>query len=51
MAFKQEPVSKIRTAAIAAGMRTLMQDGKLKVLKGVTTPSEVAHIAQVEGLD
>ena len=51
MAFKQEPVSKIRSAAIAAGMRTLMQDGKLKVLKGVTTPSEIAHIAQIEGLD
>lgn len=51
MAFKQEPVSKIRTAAINAGMRTLMEDGKLKVLKGVTTADEIAHIAQVEGLE
>jgi len=50
LAFKQEPVSKIRTAAIAGGMRTLMEDGKLKVLKGVTTPDEIAHIAQIEGI-
>lgn len=51
LAFKQEPVSKIRVAAINSGMRTLMEDGKLKVLKGVTTPQEIAHIAQIEGLE
>jgi type IV pilus assembly protein PilB len=48
LAFKQEPVSKIRAAAIAAGMRTLVEDGKLKVLKGTTTPDEVARSTQVE---
>jgi hypothetical protein len=29
-------------------MRTLVQDGKLKVLGGVTTPAEVASAAQVD---
>jgi type IV pilus assembly protein PilB len=48
LAFKQEPVSKIRAAAIAAGMRTLVEDGKIKVLKGLTTPEEVARSTQVE---
>ncbi|MCE2652942.1 MAG: Flp pilus assembly complex ATPase component TadA [Planctomycetaceae bacterium] len=50
LAFKQEPLVKIRQAAIANGMRTLMEDGKLKVLKGITTPDEIARVAQVEGL-
>jgi hypothetical protein len=31
-------------------MRPLVYDGKLKVLKGVTTPGEVARMAQVEGM-
>jgi type IV pilus assembly protein PilB len=51
LAFKQEPLAKIRQAAIDNGMRTLVQDGKLKVLKGVTTAEEVARTTQVEGLD
>ncbi len=50
MAFRQEPVSKIRQAAIAAGMRSLVDDGKLKIQKGLTTPMEVARSTQVEGL-
>ncbi len=47
LAFKQEPVSKIRIAAIASGMRTLVEDGKLKVLKGVTTPLEITRSTQI----
>jgi hypothetical protein len=31
-------------------MRTLAEDGKIKIFKGVTTPSEVASIAQTEGV-
>ncbi len=50
LAFKQEPINKIRQAALANGMRSLMEDGKLKVLKGGTTPDEIARVAQVEGL-
>jgi hypothetical protein len=31
-------------------MRTLMEDGKLKIFRGVTTPAEIATIAQTEGV-
>jgi hypothetical protein len=30
-------------------MRSLLEDGKLKILRGVTTPDEVARITQQEG--
>ena len=50
LAFRQEPVSKIRHAALAAGMRSLVDDGRLKVSKGLTTADEVARSTQVEGL-
>jgi hypothetical protein len=29
-------------------MKPLVEDGKLKVLKGVTTPDEIARVSQVE---
>lgn len=51
LAFRQEPIAKIRHAAIANGMRSLMEDGKKKVLKGITTPAEIAAVAQVEGIE
>jgi type IV pilus assembly protein PilB len=50
LAFKQEPVSKIRAAAVANGMRQLVEDGKIKVLKGITDAGEIARSTQVEGL-
>lgn len=50
LAFNQAPISDIRKAAIASGMRPLVHDGKVKILKGVTTPDEVAKMAQVEGM-
>ncbi|MBL0871286.1 MAG: Flp pilus assembly complex ATPase component TadA [Phycisphaerales bacterium] len=50
LAFKQEPVAKIRAAAIANGMRSLVNDGKIKILKGVSTPEEVSRSTQVEGV-
>jgi type II secretory ATPase GspE/PulE/Tfp pilus assembly ATPase PilB-like protein len=50
MAFQCEAVEKIRRAAIRGGMRSLLEDGKIKILKGVTTPAEIARIAQVEGV-
>ncbi|MGD9688187.1 MAG: GspE/PulE family protein [Phycisphaerales bacterium] len=50
LAFKQEPLAKIRHAAVANGMRSLVEDGKIKILKGLTTPDEVARSTQVEGL-
>jgi len=48
LAFERSPISTIRAAAVRAGMRTLVQDGKIKVLKGATTAEEVAKYAQVE---
>jgi type IV pilus assembly protein PilB len=47
MAFSLAPIEHIRKAAIANGMRTLVEDGKIKVLKGTTTPGEIARMAQV----
>jgi type IV pilus assembly protein PilB len=48
LAFKQAPLSQIRHAAIANGMRPLVEDGKIKVLKAVTTPDEIAKNAQID---
>jgi hypothetical protein len=31
-------------------MKTLLQDGKLKILNGTTTAEEIVKVAQVEGL-
>jgi type IV pilus assembly protein PilB len=50
LAFSRAPISKIREAAIRNGMKPLVQDGKLKVLKGITTPEEVAKYAQASSL-
>ena len=49
LAFNRSAVNILRKAAIAGGMRTLLQDGKIKILKGLTTPAEIARVAQVEG--
>ena len=51
LAFERASISKIREAAIRGGMRSLLGDGKLKILRGVTTPVEVARFAQIEGFD
>ncbi|MEC9373336.1 MAG: GspE/PulE family protein, partial [Planctomycetota bacterium] len=50
LAFAQAPVAKIRQAALANGMRPLLGDGKIKVLRGDTSAAEIARIVQVEGL-
>jgi type IV pilus assembly protein PilB len=51
LAFKMAPVAELRKAALAAGMRPLVEDGKKKVLRGMTTPDEVARVSQVDQLD
>jgi type IV pilus assembly protein PilB len=48
LAFNLAPVSELRRAALSSGMRPLVQDGRLKVLNGVTTPAEIAVVAQVD---
>ena len=50
LAFVKAPSTEIRKAAIAGGMKTLMEDGKRKVFRGITTPEEVAKLSQVEGI-
>ncbi|GMU80376.1 MAG: Flp pilus assembly complex ATPase component TadA [Phycisphaerales bacterium] len=50
LAFQRAPANQLRKAARAGGMRNLLEDGKLKILRGVTTPEEVARIAQLEGI-
>jgi type IV pilus assembly protein PilB len=50
LAFNRAPTSQIRKAARAAGMRSLMDDGKIKVTRGITTLEEVARHAQAEGV-
>jgi type IV pilus assembly protein PilB len=49
LAFARAPTTELRKAAQASGMRNLVGDGKIKVFKGITTPQEVARIAQTEG--
>jgi type IV pilus assembly protein PilB len=48
MAFERAPTNKIRAAAVMGGMKTLLMDGKLKVLDGKTTAEEIIKVAQVE---
>jgi type II secretory ATPase GspE/PulE/Tfp pilus assembly ATPase PilB-like protein len=50
LAFTKAPSTELQKAAKASGMRTLMEDGKIKIFKGVTTPEEVARITQTEGV-
>ena len=48
LAFAKAPTGELRKAAIASGMRPLVEDGKIKIFKGITTCEEVARIAQTE---
>jgi type IV pilus assembly protein PilB len=50
MAFKRSPANVIRKAARASGMKTLLDDGKIKILNGITTASEIARVTQAEGV-
>ena len=50
LAFARAPASELRKAAVATGMKTLLQDGRVKVFRGVTTPAEVSRVTQAEGL-
>ena len=49
LAFVRAPTGKIRRAARAGGMRPLLEDGKLKILRGVTSAEEIVRITQQEG--
>jgi type IV pilus assembly protein PilB len=51
LAFERASIAKIREAGIRAGMRSLLEDGKIKILRGDTTPEEIARFAQIEGFN
>ncbi len=46
LAFNRSPLSEIRKAAKANGMRSLLEDGRIKIRNGVTTPEELMRITQ-----
>ncbi|MBS3734417.1 MAG: Flp pilus assembly complex ATPase component TadA [Phycisphaerae bacterium] len=50
LAFNQAPLSEIREAARSSGMRMLLEDGRRKILNGVTTPEELGRITQTTEL-
>jgi type IV pilus assembly protein PilB len=50
LAFDRAPTNKIRKAALASGMKSLLMDGRIKVLNGTTTAEEIVKVAQVEGV-
>lgn len=50
LAFNRAATNKIRKAALASGMKSLLGDGRLKILNGVTTAEEIVKVAQVEGV-
>ncbi|MFC1766216.1 GspE/PulE family protein [Planctomycetota bacterium] len=51
LAFRKATTSELREAARASGMRTLMEDGRIKVYDGTTTAEEVSRLAQSENVD
>lgn len=50
LAFNRATATQLRAAAKANGMRTLLEDGKLKILRGVTTPEDLLRVTQAEGI-
>lgn len=48
LAYTKATTGELRKAAQASGMRSLREDGRIKVLKGITTPEEVVEITQTE---
>jgi len=50
LAFNRAPLTELRAASRAGGMKTLLQDGRLKIRNGVTTPEELVRITQTAEL-
>ena len=50
MTFKREPTQTIRRSARLLGMRTLLEDGIIKAIKGQTTLEEVLGLPSTNGL-
>jgi type IV pilus assembly protein PilB len=50
LAFNRASLGELRAAARAGGMITLLQDGRMKIRNGVTTPDELVRITQTAEL-
>ena len=50
LAFRHRPLNEIRQAARVLGMRTLLEDGLIKIMRGTTTLSEVLSRAATEAM-
>jgi type IV pilus assembly protein PilB len=50
MSFRREPTQNIRRQARLFGMRSLLEDGVLKSMKGITTLEEVLETCHHEGV-
>ncbi|MCA9254291.1 MAG: Flp pilus assembly complex ATPase component TadA, partial [Phycisphaerales bacterium] len=48
LAFNRAGIAEIRRAARATGMKSLLQDGQRKILRGITSLEELARLAQAE---
>jgi len=46
MTFRTEPTQNLRRQARLSGMRTLLEDGVEKAVKGTTTLEEVLRVTQ-----
>jgi len=51
MIIKQTPAGVIKEYAVAKGMKTLREDGLLKVAAGITTIEEVLRVTQEDYAD
>ncbi|MDD5440015.1 MAG: ATPase, T2SS/T4P/T4SS family, partial [Candidatus Omnitrophica bacterium] len=50
LVLKRSSSDQIKAMAVEQGMRTLRQDGWEKIMSGITTPSEVIRVSQVEDI-
>jgi type IV pilus assembly protein PilB len=50
LAFKRAPLADLRRAARASGMRSLLEDGRIKIRNGVTTADELVRTTQAADL-
>jgi type IV pilus assembly protein PilB len=50
LAFNRAPLNEIRRAVRASGMRALLEDGRTKILNGITTANELVRITQTADL-
>ena len=48
--MRRAPLSDLRREAKASGMRSLLQDGRTKILNGVTTAEDLVRITQIAEL-